>query len=265
MSVSTTTHQGRPYWIISVRRHGMRRRRYLDRRQHRKRDALALERALLAELDAAQGGAASATTTEDNETPTPTFAEFAARFLELEDARRPDFHNKKRDLELHLLPFFGETRLDALRLVDIDRLRAKLRRPSGPRASSRRSKRRQDAPLTSRRKGGAKSPKTINNILGTLRAVLNRACDYGVIDRVPRIKNESEARRDPEFLDFDEARALLAALPSDWRSLAHFAIRTGLRRGELMEWASPEIVDSLVTTLVRAGGPRSSGPRTRPA
>ena len=65
--------------------------------------------------------------------------------------------------------------------------------------------------------------------------MLNLACDYDLLDRVPRIKFESTDKKDPGFLDFAEAARFIEATSVDWRLLIMFAIRTGLRRSELLE------------------------------
>ncbi|MEZ4448947.1 MAG: tyrosine-type recombinase/integrase, partial [Nannocystaceae bacterium] len=116
----------------------------------------------------------------------------------------------------------------------IDDLRSRLRAPLGERASSRRTQHRKDAPTSDRRKGGPKSPKTINNVLTTLRSMLNLALDYELLDRVPRFRMEKVLRPDPIFLEETEVERLLAATPAEWRLLVFTAVRTGLRRGELM-------------------------------
>ncbi len=160
---------------------------------------------------------------------------FAERYLALQDPTKSDHRNKVRNVRLHLLPAFGALTLKEINRRRIDEFRISLRVQDGGPATSRRQKNRKDAPRSARRKGGPRSPKTINNILGTLRSVLNLACDYELLDRVPRIVFERVAKRDPEFLDFAEADALIAAADPEWRLLVWTAIRTGLRRGELIE------------------------------
>ncbi|MEZ4453002.1 MAG: site-specific integrase [Nannocystaceae bacterium] len=126
-----------------------------------------------------------------------------------------------------------------------------LRTPGGEPASSRRSLTRPEPPVTRRRKGGPRSPKTINNVLATLRAVLRLAGDYELIDKVPRIPFEPDTRKDPGFLDFEEAEAFMAAAPEGWRLLLRTAIRTGLRRGELLELRWGDLDLEAVTPFVR--------------
>ncbi|MCB9705527.1 MAG: site-specific integrase [Myxococcales bacterium] len=248
MSVRATTKRGKPVWLVQVIRDGgdFNRRRFLDRRTHRRQDALDVEAELIAEYEAAQRLASplsSAGVTRPasaaSKAATPTFADVAARYLAMQDPARSDYANKARYLRLHLLPHLGELPIDAITPMVLDDLKVKLRAPTGETASSRRSLTRTSPPASSRRKGAAKSPKTINNILTTLRSVLHLAHDYELIHRVPRIRMEKVPRPDPVFLDDDEIAQLLAAVPPEWWLLTFTAIRTGLRRGELMalRWA----------------------------
>lgn len=167
----------------------------------------------------------------------PTLAEFAERYLALQDPTKSDIRNKTRNLRLHLVPELGALRLDAITSLVIDELRARMRSPTGEVASSRRTLGRQgrrEAPASGRRKGGRRSPKTINNVLTTLRSMLHLALDYELIQRVPRIRMEKVEKADPVFLDEDEVERLVAAVPEEWRLFVLTAVRTGLRRGELM-------------------------------
>jgi integrase len=254
MSVTPVVKNGKSCWQVQVIRGATRIRRFLDRKKFLRQDALALEREILNDLDTQQRDGATATTTTPTTSTTPTtttappptsvvlpepalvtFADFAERYLALQDPKKSDYTNKVRNVRLHLVPLFGHAPLAAITRQHVDDLRVRLRTPHGERATSRRARCRSDAPLTRRRKGGPKSPKTINNVLATLRAILHLACDYDLILKVPRILFEREAHKDPDFLDFDEAEALIGAAPPEWKLVLRTAIRTGLRRGELLE------------------------------
>lgn len=220
------------------------------------------------------------TTTEISRKEIPTFATFAARYLALQDPTRSDFANKDRNLRLHLIPFIGDRRLDELGREAIDDLKVKLRRSSGHVPSSLRSLHRKEAPVSNRRWGGPRSPKTINNVLTTLRSVLGLAFDYELIHRIPRIKMEPLPRRDPGFLTEVEAEVerLLAAAPTAWRLMILTATYTGLRRGELLSlrWGdlhldAPRPTIRVQRTLkyerggvIREKGPKGGRPRSVP-
>jgi len=62
---------------------------------------------------------------------------------------------------------------------------------------------------------------------------------------------EKVNKRDPVFLDFGEAEAMINAAPTAWRVLVLAAIRTGLRQGELQELRWRDINLSGPRTYVR--------------
>jgi len=213
MSVKAVIRRGNPVWRVQVLRERgkFNRRRFLDRRTVLKREALEVEAELIAEYEASKLGGEITNNNTNPATPEPTvepepmlttastadtakpdklplFAPFAEQYLAAQDHGRSDFKNKARTVRQHLNPFFGMTPLDEVSRMMIDQFKIKLRTPTGERAAPRRGK--NATPISSRRKGGAKRPKTINNVLTTLRSVLNLAYDYELIDRVPRIKKE---------------------------------------------------------------------------
>ncbi|MEZ4448951.1 MAG: tyrosine-type recombinase/integrase [Nannocystaceae bacterium] len=263
MSVRSTTHNGKQVWLIQVKRNRgkFNRRRFLDRRTHRRQDALDVEAALISEYEAQERlagdllGAAARRGRAAASPPAaaPTFADVAARYLALQDRTRSDYQNKARYLRLHLLPHLGPLPIDAITRAEIDALKVKLRTPTGEPATSRRTQGRTEPPKIARRKGAAKSPKTINNILTTLRSVLHLAHDYELVHRVPRIRMEKVPRPDPVFLDDDEIARLLAATPPEWWLVVFTAVRTGLRRGELMalRWEDVHLGEAQPTLRVQ--------------
>jgi integrase len=301
MSVRPISLRGRQYWEVRVIRDGgaFDRRRYLDRKRFLKTEAKAAEAELITEYEhnkeapktKRSGQRARTTTTTTTipsttteatttETParrrrrasdldraepatpsTPTFAEFVERYLALQDPRRSDYANKVRELRTYLVPELGALPIDAIGRSQIDALKARLRAPSEEKAVSRRSLNRKEPTLSRRRKGASKSPKTINNILAVLRAVLLLAVEYELLDRSPRIKMERVEKRDPSFLDFDEAEALLAASPPEWRALVLVALRTGLRQGELQElrWKDLSFESRYYVRVSRSARRRSDG------
>ena len=180
---------------------------------------------------------------------TPTVAEFAPEFLTdyAEVNNKPsEVHSKESCLRVHLVPWFGRTRLDAVKMRDIDRYkRAKL-------------------------KAGL-SPKSINNHLTVLRKMLVVAVDWEVIETVPRIRWLRVPKPDFDFLDFEEAERLIAGASGQDRALIVTALKTGLRRGELMglQWQDVDLVGARLRvqrSWVRGhlGTPKSGRNRTVP-
>src|SRR5690606_452960 len=85
--------------------------------------------------------------------------------------------------------------------------------------------------------GIAKS--TVNRYLAILRHMLRIAQDdFGHAAPSFRIKPLKTGTPDFDFLDFDEADALIAEADAAWRAMIVVAARTGLRLGELrgLQW-----------------------------
>jgi len=219
MSVRSGTYRGRKVWVVQVCKNGKNIRRHLDRREYLKTDALQVEASIVEKLKNGVGQCTDIPPTTAFTAEQLTFAEFARQYLQLQDASRPDFRNKARELERHLVPFFDSTPLKSINRFHIDRLKAHLRQKRSGRRNS----------------GKPLSPKTLNNILGTLKAMLNVALEYELLDRVPVIRKEKVERRDPEFLTEEEVEALLDSTPKQWVPLVATAVLAGLRRGELLE------------------------------
>lgn len=227
MSIRTISRNGQDYWHVEVVRPQGRRRRQLAKKNHLKRDAIALEHQLIAELEHAGVREDTATPTQNPETPTPsrdhvvTFGEFADRFMSFEDASLPDYANKEAHLRVHLCPYFEGKPLAEIGPEDIEMLRAKLRA------------------TVSRR--GPLSVNTRNRVLGTLRRVLNRAVELGELSAVPRVRNERQGPVQDDYLSDDEVDALVRGA-GEFGLLILVAVRTGLRLGELQELRGRDVL-----------------------
>ncbi len=218
MSIRTISQNGQDYWHVEVVRPRGRRRRKLSKKKYLKRDAFALERQLIAELERDGVSEKGANNTTQHPTSTPnhvvTFNEFADRFMSYEDSSLPDFTNKEAHLRVHLRPYFGDTPLAEIKPSDIEMLRAKLRA------------------TISRR--GPLSVNTRNRVLGTLRRLLNRAVELGELQAAPRVRNERRTNVRGDYLSEEETQALVQGA-GQFRLLVLVAVRTGLRLGELQE------------------------------
>ena len=164
----------------------------------------------------------------------PTLKEFAATFLETSRAgNKPStIETKEQVLRQHILPRLGMLRLDEISYEHIEDLRIQL--------------------STFERKPGKKrSPKTVNNIMTTLHRLLVVAKKRSLISSLPEFEPIRCPMPEFDFLSFEEAPRLIAAARDEWRTLITFALRTGLRRGELMglRWQDVDLVAGKV--LVR--------------
>ena len=124
----------------------------------------------------------------------------------------------------HLLPFFGGMRLGAITRRDIDRYLVE-KRESG----SRRGKKGSRVPLAVR---------TINFSLMVLKLMLKEAVEQGLLLSSPAeyVKPLRQTRDDEPLrvLQTGQVARLLDAAEEPYRTLYLVAVRTGLRRGELL-------------------------------
>ena len=150
----------------------------------------------------------------------PTLQAFSKEFLETYCAvnnKPSSLRNKRTTFRKHLVPAFGRKRLDEINGRDIERFKA------------------------NKLQSGL-SPKTINNHLTTLRKMLDIACEWGLIEHLPRVKWLRVPPPEFDFLDFDEAERLLETArehEAEFYVMILVALRTGMRQGELLalQWA----------------------------
>jgi integrase len=160
-------------------------------------------------------------------TEAPTFAEFAVEFLAHQDTvnKKTSMRSNRSMFLYHLVPAFGSLRLDQIDARAISAYTVK------------------KLTETTRRSPAKKiSRKTVNNHLITLGRALSLAQEWGLITAVPKITRPKKTEPPFRFLGFDEAETYLRTAAEHWPDrwlLLFFAIRTGLRLGELraLRWA----------------------------
>ncbi|EDM76675.1 Phage integrase [Plesiocystis pacifica SIR-1] len=184
----------------------------------------------------------------------PTLEDFAPEFLAFQASpgasrkgpNKPgELREKRRTLDNHLIPAFGELRLDEIRARDIDR-------------------------YITRKHADGLSTSTISNHLIVLKRLLNVARRWELLDRIPEIPTPKKPAR-TDFLSKDEARALLVGAEEQWRSLVLLGLRTGLRLGELrgLRWRDVDLEGGQVrveqaVTNAGIGTPKSGKGRSVP-
>jgi integrase len=149
----------------------------------------------------------------------PTLEEFAPRFLDgharANRQKASGIAAKEVILRVHLVPFLGAKKLDAITNEDVQRLKVQL---------------------------GEKAAKTVNNVLTVLSMVLKKAVEWGVVDRMPCVIRELPVPKSSvQFYDFGEfERLLTAATAFDPRAelIVLLGGEAGLRSGEMvaLEW-----------------------------
>lgn len=159
----------------------------------------------------------------------PLFKEFAkeAQTHSKTNNRESTSYEKEWVFRLHLVPYFGAMRLDAIGAADVERFKtAKLDEDQ--------------------------SKKSISNMLSSLRKLLNLAVEWDVLLKAPKVKAfkvPKDLVTEDMFLTFDETRRFLQAAAPEWKCYVITGSRTGLRVGELLalRW---EDVDTVAGRIV---------------
>ena len=182
---------------------GQGRRRLRRRSPHRtKRETEEFERQLVSD--------ALSTSRRSDETER-RFHEFALEFLTtyaMANNKHSEVVAKESILRVHLIPAFGEARLEDIGPAAIERYKA-------------------------RKLAAGLSPKTVNNHLAVLRKALGIAVEWGHLPSAPKIKALKVPPPTFDFLDVEEADRLVDAADGEWAAMIRAGLATGLRMGEL--------------------------------
>jgi integrase len=173
---------------------------------------------------------------------------------------------KKSHVDRHLVPFFGDMRLDEIDNRAVEQFIATMLRKTKGKVQKERTSRNgylaEPKPL---------SPKRVKNVIGTLHTILAKAVDWGVLERLPKFPKVKCGKPSFNFYDTAEIALLLRAARDDDRVLIQFAAYTGARAGELLalEWSDVDLRRRLVTfRRSRTGGittgTKSEAPRQVP-
>ena len=165
----------------------------------------------------------------ESKTPEPTYEEFAERWFSLyvlTNNKPSEQRSKRTILKAHLLPAFGRLRLSALTTPVIEQFKA------------------------AQLEGNVRHRKTVNNHLAVLSKSLRCAIQWGLLDRMPAIQLLRVGQQPFRYLSGEEARRLLRTdSESSWNLMAHVALRTGMRRGELraLRWSDIDFARNRLT------------------
>lgn len=182
----------------------------------------------------------------------PTLAAFIPRYVEgyikANRLRPSTLSERETSFDKHLIPALGDVRLDRITPERIQQFKA-------------------DRPHL--------KSITVNKLLTLLRAVLNVAVEWGVIDKLPmKIKRLKESPPDFRFYDFEELdRLVLAAERNSPNTLLVVLLggEAGLRCGEMvgLQWSDIDLKRN-VLTVARSfwqgieGPPKGGRSRTIP-
>jgi integrase len=154
----------------------------------------------------------------------PTLSDFKDRFLDgyaRANRQKPSgIAAKESILKVHLVPWFGTKKLDAITSEDVQRLKSQLQ---------------------------SKAPKTVNNVLTVLNTLLKKAVDWDLVERMPcSIRLLPVPKSSAGFHNFDEYNRLVEAAKSadpNTYLLVLLGGDAGLRCGEMMalEWSDVDL------------------------
>ena len=141
------------------------------------------------------------------------FRQGAGKYLaKLEEEGGKDLAAKKRRLDQHLVPFFSDTPLTKISSFDIERYK-KHRFAQKAMKSRPRRKGKESEPTF---KQTPPCPGTVNRELAVLSHLMNKAFEWGWIDRIPlKVKRLREGSGRITYLTVDQAKKLLTEAEKD--------------------------------------------------
>lgn len=192
---------------------------------------------------------------KDRRLMSDVFDLFLDEYVTLANNKGSEVAAKRTAIDCHLRPELGKLHAHEIGAGRIDELAAKLHKKPKARGE------------------GTLGPKTVKNILQTLRKALRWAKKRGWVDEVPEIEMPRIDQDQIRFLEDDELTALLEAVAPEplWYAAVLLAVDGGLRQGELraLKWTDyNEVTNKL--TIARSrwrnedGSTKSRKPRSVP-
>lgn len=135
-----------------------------------------------------------------------------------------EIRSKQSILKVHLLPFFGNKKLNEINNYEIEKFKAK------------KIKRKLN-------------PKSINNLLCVLSKSLSTAEDWQLIDKKPKIKRLTVPQQKFDYLSVEESEHIIRHSDGLLKDLIIMALHTGLRFGELiaLTWKDVNFKENVLT------------------
>lgn len=161
-----------------------------------------------------------------------SFRDAAQKYLvRLEEEGGKDLVMKRKRIELHLTPYFGQMPLSKISSFDIERYKKLRQEESAQRGKSKEGK----ITYVGMTKAG-----TVNRELAALSHVLNRSIEWGWLDRRPaKIRYLKEDAGRISYLTVEEIKTLLAEAKKDQNAYIYpfilIGLETAMRRMEILQ------------------------------
>lgn len=194
-----------------------------------------------------------------------TLRDAALDYLErLHESGGKDLKMKKMRLDLHLVPFFGDMALAKIGSFDIERYKKQrqqetvIARPRGKAIEQ-----------TAERAASVK-PATINRELAVLSHLLNKASEWGWIDRpAARIRRFQEGQGRITYLTTDQIKRLIEVAKADGNPVIYpfivIALETSMRKMEILGIRKENIgIQRRIIYIPAVAGETKTGAREQP-
>ncbi len=178
----------------------------------------------------------------------PTLSDFAPNYLAWYATEHPASYARAKDIiERVLLPAFGTLPLPQIKPMDAESWKAERAQQINGR--------------NGHRNGAKVAPTTVTKELRTLKAMLNRAVDWEVIDRNPiaRVREPKDVRSKPFPFYTAEQLAAIYEASDETRWVWKFTANTGMRLSELMNVRGEHISKGRVLILSDEAARTKSG------
>jgi integrase len=157
----------------------------------------------------------------------PIFKDFSRKWFDVyvkSNNKYSEILNKKSVLRAHLVPFFGDKRIDKIKSLDIESFKAE------------------------KIKAGLCN-KTVNNLLIVLSKCFKMAEEWEVITSAPKLKLLKVPPQKVNSLTEEESQLLLDNCDGWLKDMILVALKTGLRFGELiaLEWSDIDFKNNVMT------------------
>lgn len=155
----------------------------------------------------------------------PLFRDFAETWFSENEVRwrRTTRGTMRMVVDKHLFPIFGDRNVAEITRAEILAFRVEFSKRDG------------------RRKGETISPKSVNDTMGVLKAILDEAAArFGFASPALNIKRLKVQRTDVQPFTLDEAKLLIETVRKDYRAYLTVRMYTGMRTGEAngLKWGN---------------------------